>query len=105
LERIAGIQLTCLSQRRYRNPIVEKTDPRGNQYFWIAGERESWARGKPSDHDAVSNNMVSISPLHLDLTDYSALESLKGWEKALSFKKQPLRDPSIVSGRKKRSSI
>lgn len=105
LESIAGIQLTCLSQRRYRNPIVEKTDPRGNRYFWIAGERESWARGKPSDHDAVSNKMVSISPLHLDLTDYSALESLKGWEKALSSKKQSLRDPSIVSGRKKRSSI
>lgn len=105
LEHIAGIQLTCLSQRRYLNPVVEKTDPRGNRYFWIAGERESWARGKSSDHDAVFNNKVSISPLHLDLTDYPAMQALKGWEKALFPSKQSLRKPSIVSGRGKRSPI
>jgi 5'-nucleotidase len=88
LESIAGIQMTCLSQRRYRNPVVEKTDPRGFQYYWIAGERESWARQNPSDHDAVFNKMVSISPIHLDLTNYSALQALKGWEKKLfSLKK------------------
>ncbi|MDR4483373.1 MAG: 5'/3'-nucleotidase SurE [Nitrospirales bacterium] len=99
LEHIAGIQLTCLSQRRYLNPVVEKIDPRGNRYFWIAGQRESWARGKHSDHDAVSNNMVSISPLHLDLTDYSAMQALKGWEKALFATKQSVRKPNKISER------
>lgn len=39
---IAGIQFTSLSQRRYHQPVVEKIDPRGGSYFWIAGERESW---------------------------------------------------------------
>ncbi|HBP86096.1 MAG TPA: hypothetical protein DD706_00175, partial [Nitrospiraceae bacterium] len=101
LEHIAGIQITCLSQRRYRNPVVEKTDPRGNRYFWIAGERESWARGKSSDHDAVSNKMVSISPLHLDLTDYPALQALKGWEKGLFSSKQSLRIPGKVNVKEK----
>ncbi|GJL58619.1 MAG: 5'-nucleotidase SurE [Nitrospirales bacterium] len=105
LEHIAGIRLTCLSQRRYLNPVVEKTDPRGNRYFWIAGQRESWARGEHSDHEAVSNQMVSISPLHLDLTDYSAMQALKGWERALFPSKQSLRKPIKVSGRSKRSLI
>ena len=104
LENIAGIQITCLSQRRYLNPVVEKTDPRGNRYFWIAGQRESWARGKHSDHDAVSNQMVSISPLHLDLTDYSAMQALKGWEKDLSAPTQPLQKPKMVSRKGKRLS-
>ena len=105
LENIAGIQLTCLSQRRYRNPVVEKIDPRGIRYFWIAGERESWARRKPSDHDAVSNKMVSISPLHLDLTDYPALKALKGWEKTLFSSKRSLPKSHKVPVRKKHPLI
>ena len=43
---IAGIQFTSLSQRRYHKPVVEKIDPRGGSYFWIAGEKESWAPKK-----------------------------------------------------------
>ena len=82
-ETIAGIQFTSLSQRRYHKPVVEKIDPRGGSYYWIAGERESWARKKPSDHDAVEKNLVSVTPLHLDLTDYEALSSLKSWGKRL----------------------
>ena len=86
-ERIVGIQFTSLSHRRYHQPVVEKTDPRGCSYFWIAGERESWARKTPSDHDAVENNKVSVTPLHLDLTDYDALNRLKNWGRSLSANK------------------
>ncbi|PJA78126.1 MAG: 5'/3'-nucleotidase SurE [Nitrospirae bacterium CG_4_9_14_3_um_filter_51_5] len=86
-DAIAGIQFTSLSQRRYHKPVVEKIDPRGGSYFWIAGERQSWARKKPSDHDAVEKNLVSVTPLHLDLTDYVALKTLKSWGKPLSSKK------------------
>jgi 5'-nucleotidase len=86
-EAIAGMQFTSLSQRRYHNPVVEKIDPRGGSYFWIAGKRQSWARKKPSDHDAVEKNLVSITPLHLDLTDYKALNSLKNWGISLPPKK------------------
>jgi len=86
-ETIAGIQFTSLSQRRYHDPVVEKVDPRGGLYYWIAGERQSWAREKPSDHDAVEMNKVSVTPLHLDLTNYAALNSLKSWEKSLSKEK------------------
>ncbi|WP_342347818.1 5'/3'-nucleotidase SurE [uncultured Nitrospira sp.] len=87
MEAIASLQFTSLSQRRYHKPVVEKIDPRGGSYFWIAGERQSWARKKPSDHDAVEKNLVSVTPLHLDLTDYVALNTLKSWVKTLSPKK------------------
>ena len=86
-EAIAGVKFTSLSHRRYHKPVVEKIDPRGCSYFWIAGERESWARKTPSDHDAVEKNTVSVTPLHLDLTDYDALNRLKNWGKSLSANK------------------
>ena len=103
MENIAGLQFTHLSQRRYHNPVVEKIDPRGSKYFWIAGERVSWARRKPSDHEVVSKHMVSVTPLHLDLTDDPALKTLKSWEKTLTQKGAS----SVISrqGSKKRKSI
>ncbi len=87
MEAIASLQFTSLSQRRYHKPVVEKIDPRGGSYFWIAGERQSWARKKPSDYDAMEKNLVSVTPLHLDLTDYVALNTLKSWVKTLSHQK------------------
>lgn len=77
---IPGVRLTSLSRRRFENPVVEKVDPRGRRYYWIAGTRVSWERHPPSDHEALRQGMVSITPLHIDVTHYQALEQLRSWE-------------------------
>ena len=82
--QIQGVRFTSLSRRQYKNPVIEKVDPRGLYYYWIAGERISLQRQKPSDFEAVSNRMVSITPLHLDLTQYQALKTLRAWESVLN---------------------
>ena len=82
--QIQGVRFTSLSRRQYKNPVIEKVDPRGLYYYWIAGERISLQRQKPSDFEAISNRMVSITPLHLDLTQYQALKTLRAWESVLN---------------------
>lgn len=77
---ISGVRITCLSRRRFEAPIIEKVDPHGRKYYWIAGTRVSWERQKDSDHEAVQRGMVSITPIHLDLTNYDVLEQLRSWE-------------------------
>lgn len=77
---IPGVRLTSLSRRRFENPVVEKVDPRGRRYYWIAGTRVSWERHPPSDHETLRQGMVSITPLHIDVTHYQALEQLRSWE-------------------------
>ncbi|WP_447978146.1 5'/3'-nucleotidase SurE [Candidatus Nitrospira bockiana] len=77
---IMGIKMTCLSRRRFLNPVVEKVDPRGRKYYWIAGTRVSWERRKDSDHEALRHGFVSVTPLHMDMTDYATLDRLKSWE-------------------------
>src|SRR5262245_29102482 len=54
VEAVTGVRVTCLSRRRFENPIVEKVDPHGKRYFWIAGARVSWSRNKDSDHEAIA---------------------------------------------------
>jgi 5'-nucleotidase len=74
---IKGARFTRLGHRQYQQAVVEKLDPRGRTYFWIAGT-PVWEEAEGTDYHAVSQGLVSITPLHLDLTDYRGLESL-GW--------------------------
>ena len=59
--------------------VVEKTDPRGKKYYWIGGGQLVFDRRGDTDFEAVSNGFVSITPLHLDLTNYAFLPLLKKW--------------------------
>lgn len=90
LASITGIRITSLSRRRFEDPIVEKVDPHGRKYYWIAGTRVAWERSKDSDHEAVRQGMVSITPIHLDITHYGAMGQLRSWE-TLIERHRPLR--------------
>ncbi|MCP9455969.1 MAG: 5'/3'-nucleotidase SurE [Nitrospira sp.] len=83
LRSIVGVRVTALSRRRFDNPIIEKVDPHGRRYYWIAGTRLSWSRSKDSDHEAIAEGAVSLTPLRLDTTNYSALDRFRAWESTL----------------------
>jgi 5'-nucleotidase len=70
---IRGARFSHLGRRRYNQSIIEKQDPRGRKYYWIAGAPR-WEEEEGTDFDVLSKGCVSITPLHLDLTDY------RGWE-------------------------
>jgi 5'-nucleotidase len=71
---IRGVSFTRLGHRVYKQTVVEKRDPRGQRYFWIAGTPE-WQNDAGTDHEAVTTGRISITPLHLDLTDYRSFDS------------------------------
>jgi 5'-nucleotidase len=79
VESITGVRVTCLSRRRFENPIIQKVDPHGKTYYWIAGTRVSWSRSKDADHEAIEEGAVSLTPLHLDSTHYEVLDQLRSW--------------------------
>jgi 5'-nucleotidase len=75
-----GVRVTCLSRRRFDNPIIEKLDPHGRKYYWIAGQRVSWSRSKDADHEAIEEGFVSITPIRLDSTHHGVLDHFRAWE-------------------------
>ena len=105
IHHIQGVKFTSLSRRQYKNPIIEKVDPRGFHYYWIAGERISLQRQKPSDFEAVSNLMVSITPLHLDMTQYQALKTLRGWESVLNASQKRMSRKAKPLGKSRKKTI
>lgn len=99
LAAVTGVKVTSLGHRRYLNPVIERVDPQGRTYYWIAGERLTWERQKWSDFVAVSHGMISITPLHVDLTDYRLLKALQSWERILM---EPVQTEPSQSNRSKR---
>jgi len=72
--------VTCQGKRSYEGTIVDKVDPRGRNYYWIGTADLSFQDIPGSDYYAVSRGHVSITPMHIDLTNYASIETLKGWE-------------------------
>jgi 5'-nucleotidase len=60
--------------------VVEKVDPRGRKYYWIGGGQLVFEKGRNTDVEAVSKSCISITPLNLDLTNYSSIRELKKWK-------------------------
>jgi 5'-nucleotidase len=72
----AKYRYTCLGHRTYNDIVIEKTDPRGRNYYWIAGE-SVWKDVIGSDFEAVSSGYVSISPLKVNFSDFKSLDKMK----------------------------
>jgi 5'-nucleotidase len=79
-EEIRGARVTVLGNRVYRDTASEETDHDGATTYSIGGEL-SWERKAGTDFSAIEEKMVSITPLHLDLTDYRVFSKLKQIEK------------------------
>ncbi len=78
-EEMAGVAVTRLGVRYYTDVFHPRQDPRGRTYYWLAGEVVPGREGPDTDVGALEQNLVSITPLHLRLTDQAALEGLRAW--------------------------
>ena len=78
--RPRGVRMTRQGKRRYDEMIVEKLDPRGRKYYWIGGGTCQFEAIPGSDFVALAEGFISVTPLHLDLTNYRSFDSLRQWQ-------------------------
>ncbi|MEE9543328.1 MAG: 5'/3'-nucleotidase SurE [Thermodesulfobacteriota bacterium] len=76
---IKGHRITRLGKRAYGDVVIKKVDPRGRNYYWIGGDLEKWEGGEDSDFQTIEDGFISITPLHLDMTNYASIDKLKDW--------------------------
>ena len=72
-----GVRLTVQARRNHATIVSERSDPRGNPYYWIEEGENEWEPHDRSDYQAVRDGYVSVTPLQPDLTDYGALSALE----------------------------
>lgn len=76
-EALMSIRITAQGRRSYDNAIQEIYSPSGEKHFWIGGGKPTWEQGGDMDMQAVFDGHVSVTPIHLDLTNYESLEVLR----------------------------
>jgi 5'-nucleotidase len=81
---IKGFEVTRLGRRHRSAPCIAQTDPRGRPIWWIGPAGEVDDAGPGTDFDAVQRGFVSVTPIHVDLTRFQALEKVSSWMQALS---------------------
>ncbi len=83
-EAIRGVAVTRQGRRVYSETVIRKIDPRGKAYYWIGGAEPTWEQRGGTDYEAVSDGWISLTPLHLDLTNHQALDVLRAWGLSLN---------------------
>ncbi len=79
-EGVRGVRVTRQGKRIYGDAIVEKRDPRGRKYYWIGGDAQNRQDIPGSDLEAVEQDWISVTPIHLDLTNYASMRKLRRWK-------------------------
>ncbi|WP_058492110.1 5'/3'-nucleotidase SurE [Legionella worsleiensis] len=78
LEQIKGLQVTRLGTRHSAEPVVKEYDPRGRPIYWVGPPGLEADAGPGTDFHAINSGYVSITPLHLDMTNYKIFDQLSG---------------------------
>jgi 5'-nucleotidase len=83
--QIRGFSVSRLGRRHRAAGCIAQEDPRGRPMYWIGPPGEAEDDGPGTDFHAVREGYVSITPIHVDLTRYQALEKVGGWVASLSM--------------------
>jgi 5'-nucleotidase len=77
---VRGVRVTRLARRVYLDSLTRALDPSGREYYWIGGGQVEWSAPEGTDFHAIDTGHVSVTPLHLDLTNHALLADVGDWE-------------------------
>lgn len=92
-DEIKGIRLTRLGDRHQAGEPVPMKDPRGKLRYWIPAAGPTRDAGPDTDFYAVAEGYISITPLHVDLTQPSAFDALNNWLESIGHVLEAKNEP------------
>lgn len=78
-DQLAGMEVTRLGKRHKAEPVVKMRSPRNETVYWIGAAGEARDAGPGTDFNAVERNVVSLTPLQIDLTHTAQLPAIRRW--------------------------
>jgi len=77
---IKGIKICRQAKANWKEKFDKRKTPQGKDYYWLTGEFINYDKGSDTDEWALSNNYVSVVPVHYDLTAHHYIQQLNTWD-------------------------
>jgi 5'-nucleotidase len=74
---IRGVAITRQGMARFKERFERRVDPRGNVYYWLAGETPLEDGIPDADAFALKENKITITPISYDLTCLEEMRRLR----------------------------
>jgi len=75
---VKGIEITSQGKRDLQTAALDRRiDARGNPYYWIGFKRVRSDPAEGTDLRAIYERKISVTPLHMNLTEVKVVESLR----------------------------
>jgi 5'-nucleotidase len=78
-DKLQGMEVTRLGKRHKAESVVKASNPHGETVYWVGAAGKAQDAGEGTDFHALAQQRVSITPLQIDLTQYSQLDAVRGW--------------------------
>jgi len=78
-EQLQGVEVTRLGKRHKAEPVIRALTPSGETVYWVGPAGRAQDAGEGTDFNALNSQRVSLTPLQIDLTQYSQLDALTSW--------------------------
>ncbi len=78
-DEIRGVVVTKQGRSKWDDTFETRRDPNNKEYYWLTGKMIVLDNSEDTDQVAILNKLISITPLHYDLTDYRMVEEMKRW--------------------------
>ena len=88
-DSILGTRVTRLGKRHKAEPVIQTRTPRGETCYWVGAAGAAADAGEGTDFHAVEQGCVSVTPLQMDLTHHSEMDSVRAWLDARSVANAP----------------
>ena len=80
-EQLKGTVVTRLGKRHKAEAVIKAQSPSGETVYWVGAAGSAQDAGAGTDFGALAQHQVSVTPLQIDLTQYSQLDMLSAWVK------------------------
>ncbi len=77
---IKGVRITRQGASTYDDHYEHRRDPRGQEYFWLTGERVTFHEDGETDDGAIDKSCIAVTPIQFDLTAHHMIDRIKSWE-------------------------
>ena len=80
LSQAKGLKVCAQTTAVWVNGYEERSDPRGEPYWWLGGEIPAHTVNAGSDKDMLNRGYITITPLRFEFTDTEGMRTLEGMD-------------------------